>query len=65
MQNLKRRLDNLENSGANGKGTHEEFVLWSMAHGFDDAALIAVTNDDTDAFLRGKSNLEESNHATP
>lgn len=65
MQSLKHRLDNLENSAANGAGTHEAFVLWSMEHGPDDAALIAVTDDDTDAFLQGTPNLKESHHATP
>ena len=65
MQNLKQRLENLESSAANGSGTHEEFVLWGMENSLDDAALMAVTDDDTDAFLRGTPNLKEFHHAKP
>ena len=65
MQNIKQRLENLENSTVTGAGTHEEFVLWSLEHGPDDDDLIVVTDEDTDAFLRGTLNLEGSHRAKP
>lgn len=65
MKNLKQRLANLESSAPNGTGTHEEFVLWSMEHGADDAAVIAVTDDDIHAFLRGTPNVRGIQHAKP
>ena len=63
MPNLKQRLENLEKSAGHGPGTHEEFILYCMEHGPSDAEFSAVTDEDTDAFLRGTPNEPEQHHA--